>query len=94
MDRDFFLKEVCDVFHLTLEEKVTALLAGVVVVVVEDEEDETVDTDIDGWAGGIVSAGESSSETRNANCLSPITDLIRQGKYWAWRAVGSTLIVN
>ena len=49
MDRDFSLKEVCDVFHLTLEEKVTALLAGVVVVVVvEDEEDETVDTDIDG----------------------------------------------
>ena len=44
MDRDFFLKEVCDVFHLTLEEKVTALLAGVVVVEVEAE-DETVDTD-------------------------------------------------
>ena len=85
----FFLKEVCDVFHLTLEEKVTALLAGVVVV-----EDETVDTDTGGWAGGIVSAGESSTETRNANCLSPITDLIRQGKYWAWRAVGNTLIVN
>ena len=40
----FFLKEVCDVFHLTLEEKVTALLAGVVVVEVEAE-DETVDTD-------------------------------------------------
>ena len=48
MDRDFSLKEVCDVFHLTLEEKVTALLAGVVVVVVEDEEDETVDTDTGG----------------------------------------------
>ena len=43
MARDFFLKEVCDVFHLTLEEKVTALLAGVVVV-----EDETVDTDTGG----------------------------------------------
>ena len=46
MDRDSFLKEVCDVFHLTLEEKVTALLAGVVVVVVVgDEAEETVDTD-------------------------------------------------
>ena len=44
MDRDFFLKEVCDVFHLTLEEKVAALLTGVVVVEVEAE-DETVDTD-------------------------------------------------
>ena len=66
MDRDFFLKEVCDVFHLTLEEKVTALLAGVVVVEVEAE-DETVDTDrTGGWVVGIVSAGESNTETRSA----------------------------